>query len=114
MVDSLVDGELLLAVESLSKRLALDVRHHIIKQALYLTRIEERQDVRMIETGRHSDFAKEPVGAERSGQLRVQHLERHHALVLRILGQIDSCHSAASELTIDRVGRREDFADALD
>ena len=65
--------------------------------------IEDREDVRVLEPGGEADLALEPVGAERGGQLGVQHLERDRAVVLEVLGQVDRGHAAAPELAVERV-----------
>ncbi len=64
VVQRLVDGELLLAIESLAKGLALDIRHYIVEESLHFTRIEERQNVGMIEPRGDFDLTKEPVRPE--------------------------------------------------
>ena len=53
------------------------------------------------------DLAQETLGAQRRGELRVQHFEGHWAAVLEILRQIDRGHPAAAELTLDRVMVRQ-------
>jgi hypothetical protein len=58
--------------------------------------------------GRDLDLAQEPLGAERLCQIRAQHLDRHAAVVLEILGEIDGCrpHRALARCGSDRRGRR--------
>ena len=114
MTNRLVDGELLLALEVLAQRLALDVRHHVVQKSFDLARIEQRKDVRVIEPRRDLDLAEKPVGAERRGEFRMQNLERDDALVLGVLREIDRGHSAATKLTVNGVGRSEKLPDALD
>ena len=59
----------------------------------------------MLEPGGEPDLALEALGAERGGQLGVEHLERDRAVVLEVLGQVDRGHAAAPELALERVAR---------
>ena len=52
VVNGLVDRQLLLAVELLAKRLAFDVRHHVVKESIRFPTVEKRKDVRMIQARR--------------------------------------------------------------
>ncbi len=49
------------------------------------------------------DLAKKPIGPEGSGQIGTQDLYRHLAVVLHILGEIDSRHAAGAEFAFDLV-----------
>ena len=64
VMDRFVDRELPLAVESLAKRFAFDVRHHVIEKTVGFARIEQRKDVRMIQPRRELDLAQKTLGAE--------------------------------------------------
>ena len=57
----------------------------------------------MLETGGHPDLALEPLGAERGGELGVEHLERDRAVVLEVARQEDRRHPAAAELPLEGV-----------
>jgi hypothetical protein len=45
-----------------TQRLALDVRHDVVEEALGVTGVVQRQDVRMREVGRDLDLLVEPLG----------------------------------------------------
>ena len=79
-----VDRELLLAVEPVAERLALDERHDVVEEAVGLARVEQREDVRMLQIGGELDLGEEPLGAEHRGELGVQHLERDVAVVPQV------------------------------
>ena len=98
-----VERQLLLAVQPVSQRLALDQRHGIEEEAIGLARVEQRQDVRVPQIGRGLDLAQKPFRPQRLGQFRPQHLDRHLAVVLEVLGEVDCGHAPAPELTLDRV-----------
>ena len=53
--------KLLLAVEPVSQRLALDIWHHVEEEAVRLARIEQRKNVRMCKGCCHLDLAEEPL-----------------------------------------------------
>ena len=57
----------------------------------------------MLQAGGELDLAQEPLGAERRGELGMEHLEGDRAVVLEVLGQVDRRHAAAAELALERV-----------
>ena len=97
------DGELLLAVEPVAERFALDERHDVVEEAVGLARVEQRQDVRVLEVGRGLDLGQEALGADHGGQLGPQHLDRDLAVVPQILGQVDRGHPAGPDLVLEPV-----------
>src|SRR5712691_8231576 len=72
-----------------------------------LPRIDERQDVRVLELCRETDLAQEPLGAEDGGKLGAEHLDRDQAVVLHIASEIDRGHPAAAEFARDCVAAGE-------
>ncbi len=68
-----------------------------------LTRVVERQDVWMLESGRDLDLAQEPLGPQYCGQLRTEYLESYLPMMLEVLGEIDGSHAAAAKLSLDLV-----------
>jgi hypothetical protein len=104
-LEGVFEGELLLPVEPVPQRLALDVRHDIVEQPVGLAGVEEWKDVRVVEPGGEGDFAEEPLRAERGGDLWLQNLQGDGTIVLQIVGQIDRGHPAPAELPLDRVSR---------
>src|SRR5207249_3557606 len=83
------------------------VRHNVIEKAICLPRIDQCQDMRMLELCRETDLAQEPLGAEDGGKLRAEHLERDGAVVLEILGEVHRGHPTATELALDSVMVRQ-------
>ena len=59
-----VDGQLLLALEHGAQRLAVDERHDVVQQPRRLARIEQRQNVGMLQIRRDPNLAEKPLGAE--------------------------------------------------
>jgi hypothetical protein len=112
-LNGVVDGELLLAIQAVAQRLALDIRHDIEKKPVGLARIVERQDVRMFEAGGELDLAQEPLAADRGGQLGLEDLDRHRAVELSVLGQIDDGHSTTTQFPLDAVAVGEGGSEAF-
>ena len=50
----------------------------------------------MTEAGGGLDLPKKPLTAERGRELRRQHFDRHRAMVLQVLGEVDGRHSPAA------------------
>jgi len=103
----LVHRKLVLAVELLPQALALHVRHHVEEEAVGLARIEEGQDVGMLEVGGGLDLGQEALGPHDRGELRLQHLERDVAIVPHVAREVDRGHPALSELALDAVAALE-------
>ena len=61
----------------------------------------------MLQPGGELDLALEPLGAERGGQLGVEHLERDRPVVPEVLGEVDRGHAAAAELALEPVAIRQ-------
>ena len=92
--------------------LALDEGHDVEQEAVGLARVEERQDVRVLEVGGELDLGQEPLGADHGGELGAQQLERHLAVVLEVLGEVDGGHAAGADLTFDPVAVGEGYLEA--
>ncbi len=98
-----VQGELLLALELIAQRLALDVGHDVIEEAFGLPGVVERQNVGVTELRGDPDLAQEPLGPEYRRQLGAQNLHGDRTLVLEVPSEINGGHPAATELALDRV-----------
>ena len=66
----------------------------------------------MGEPGGDPDLADEPLRAEDRAQLRPEDLERHLAVVLEIVGEVDGRHAAAPELALEGVAVGEGSGEA--
>ena len=96
-------GRLFLPREPIAHRFALDERHHVEQEAVRDARIEERQDVRMLQIRRRLDLGEKALGADHGGQLGAQDLHRDLAIVLEVVREIDGRHTARTEFTLDAV-----------
>ncbi len=102
-LDRLRDVELPLPVELVPQRVALHVRHHVEQERVGLPRIVQRQDVRVLQVGRHLDLLQKPLGPDHRRQLRPQHLQRHLAVVLHVVRQVHRRHPALAQVGFDPV-----------
>ena len=64
--DGLVYAQGAFATQTITQRLALDERHHVVEEAVpvitpSLSRVVQGEDVRMVEPGRRGDLAQEPL-----------------------------------------------------
>ena len=57
----------------------------------------------MLQRGGGLDLLHEALGAEHGGELRLEDLDRHLAVVLEVLGQIHGGHAALAQLPLDAV-----------
>ena len=101
--DRVGDRQLLLARQPVAERLPVDVRHDVEEKGVGRPRIEERQDVRMLQVRRGLDLGEEPLGADHGGQFRPQHLDGNPAVVPQVLREVDRCHAAGTQLPLDAV-----------
>ncbi len=106
-LDRFIDPELRFAIQLVTQRLAVDERHDVIQERVGLARIEQRKDVRVLEIGGGRDFLHEAFGPEHRSEFGSQHLDRHLALVLEVLGEVDRRHAAFAEVALDLVAVRE-------
>ena len=104
--------ELLFPVHPVADRFAFDVRHHVEEEPVGLPTVEEGEDMRVLEVGRGLDLAQEPLGADHGRELGPEHLDRHPAIVLEVLGQVDGGHAALAELALEAVAVGEGVGQA--
>jgi hypothetical protein len=78
--------------QSLPESLSLDIGHHVVERARpiarlagILSRIDEGQDVRVLQVGGDAYLAEKPLAAERGGQLGPDHLDGDLAIVLQVV-----------------------------
>ena len=64
----------------------------------------------MLQAGGEADLALKALGAERGGELGVEHLEGDRPVVLEVVGQEDRGHAPAPELALERIAVLQPFA----
>ena len=68
----------------------------------------------MLQIGRGLDLGQESLRANDRGQLRAQHLERHLAVVLEVLRQVDGGHATGAHLVLDGVAVGQSCGQAIE
>jgi hypothetical protein len=89
------------AGQPLSQRVRLDEWHRVPGYVARDTRVEQRENVGVVEAGRDTNLAEEPLRAERRHERRIEDLDGDLAIALEIAGEIDGGHPAATELALD-------------
>lgn len=80
------DGQLLLSLEAGMQPLASHKGHHVMEQPMpRVSRVEEWEDVGVLERRRGADVAKEPRGAE----VAVERLDGDLAVVREVASEVD-------------------------
>ena len=97
------DGKLALALQFVSQGLALDIWHHEVEKTGSFTRVVQGKDVRVGQPGDDLDLPVEPLGPDRTGDARLEHLDGDPAIMLEVVREEDEGHRARSELALDRV-----------
>ena len=93
----------MLAGESLTQRLALDERHHIVKKAVGLAGIVDRKYVRVRQVCGDLDLAQEPLRSQRSRDVRPQHLQCDLSIVLQVMRHKHNRRTTSSQLALQPV-----------
>ncbi len=99
----LLNPKLLLTGQTGIERLTFYIGHHIVEKAVGHSRVVEAQDVGVLQVGGYPDLVEEPLAAQHSRKLWLEHLDRDLAVVLEVLGQVDRRHAALAELALDPV-----------
>jgi hypothetical protein len=94
----LVDAQPMLAIELVAQRFSAHVRQHAVEVSRRLARVEQIEDVRMVELRGDPDLGEEALGAEHGAELGAEDLERDLAIQLPVAGQVDDGHAAGAEL----------------
>jgi hypothetical protein len=103
------ERELPVAGEPVAEGLALDERHGEPEPAGGVARVEDGEDVGVVQAGGGVDLALEPLGAEGRGEVGVEDLEGDQPIVLEIAGEEDGGHAAPPELSLECVAAAQPF-----
>src|SRR6185369_944872 len=57
----------------------------------------------MLQIGSRLDFREESLGPDRNGELRLLDFYSNLAVVLQVLGEVDSGHASCAELAVDAI-----------
>ena len=106
-IERLLERDLAVAQQTIAQRFALYDGHHVVKEPAGFTRVEERNDVGVIQSRSELDLSQEAIGAERGAELRVENLEGDFSFMPQVHCKKDSRHPAAAELAIEAITRRQ-------
>ncbi len=87
-LDRLLNRELAVALQPVSQRFPLDIGHHAVQEAVRLPCLVKGEDLWMLQLGGELDLLEEPICAQRRGELRAEHLDRHLSVESQILGEV--------------------------
>jgi hypothetical protein len=90
-----------------AERLAGHERHDVIEETIGLPRVDQPEDVRVLQIGGDLDLGEEPPAAEQGGELGVEHLDGDLAAVPQVLGEVDDGHAALADLSVETVALGE-------
>ena len=102
------------SAQPVAQRLPVDERHDVIQQAVRRPRVDQGEDVRMLELRRDGDLAQEPVGADGGGEIGVQNLDRDRTVVPQVAREVHHRHPAVADLALHVVPARECRAKPLE
>jgi len=86
-----------------AQRFPRDERHHIKEQAIRVARVEQRQNVRVLELGGGPDLGQEPLATDGGREVGVQYLDRDLSVVPHIMGEVDRRHAAGAQLALNAI-----------
>ena len=103
------DRQRALARHAVAERLARRHRHDVVQELAVARapRVEEREDVRVVEPRRDADLPQEALTGERLRELRLEHLDGHVAVVLEVVREVHGGHAALAELALHAVAAVE-------
>ncbi|MEO8333641.1 MAG: hypothetical protein ABI664_01625 [bacterium] len=78
-----------------------------------MPRVEQGQNVRMLQSRRDVDLLLNARCADRRRQILAQHLDRDISRMPEVVGEIDGGHSARADRSLDAVTSREGASDAF-
>jgi hypothetical protein len=110
-LDGLRNGELLLPQELLPEGLPFHEGHDVEREALHVTGVQHRKDVRMAQAGRNPDLPEEALGAHGGGEVGEQDLHGYGPVVPQVLSQVDGGHAAPAQLPLDPVAVRQSLGE---
>ena len=90
------------------------MRHDVITQPVLGARIEQRQDIGVLQLGGDLDFTKESLRRERGRDFGLQQLDGHVPAMPQVLGEEDRRHGSAPELPLDGIAALEHRLESCD
>src|SRR5207247_5589965 len=82
--DGVTNGHCTITAELFPERLALDVGHHVVEEAVCLAGVVEWQDLRMLQIGRDLNLPQVALGSLLSGYDGAKYLDAYQELMICI------------------------------
>lgn len=102
-----LERKLALSLEPHPQGFAARYRHHVVKTAVDVTGVEQRQDVRMAQLRGDPDLPEEPFRPENRHEIRPDHFDRNFAFVEEVASEVDGRQRALPELPLQAVATAE-------
>ncbi|MBL0172223.1 MAG: hypothetical protein IPP90_16160 [Gemmatimonadaceae bacterium] len=96
----MIDGELPLLPQQLAQRAPVRERHHIVRHTVDLSRLQQRHERGRLHRSGDPNLAEEALRGDRISKHRAQHLEGNGVFVTASMGEPDSRHPTASNLSL--------------
>ena len=93
--------------QSRAQRFACHQRHDVVQQSVGVARVEQRQDVRMLQPSGGADLAQEPLSTECGTEIWMQHLDGDVAVVLEVVCEVHGGHATRAEFALEAIAVRE-------
>jgi hypothetical protein len=77
-------------------------------------RVEDREDVRVLEPGGKLDLAEEALHSLAASELGSHHLQRHQALVAQVASEIHGGHATRTQLPLHDIAVAESSCQAIE
>ena len=94
-------------VEPVAQRLPFHKRHDVVEEAVGFSRVDETEDVGVLEMRSDLDLFQEPIGADDGRQLSAQFLEGDLPIVAYVVCEVDRRHAARAEQALDAIAAGE-------
>ena len=99
----LLDRQGAVGLHSLPQREPLHHRHHVEQEAVGFSRVVQGKDVRVRQSRREPDLTHEALASEGFGEVGLEHLDGHRAVVLEVVREVHGGHASHAELALDAV-----------
>ena len=90
-------------VEARAERLACHEGHDVVEEPVSLTRIDQPENVGVLQVRGDLDLGEEAIAANDGAQLGMEDLDGDLAAVLEVFGEVDGGHAALAELALEAV-----------
>jgi len=107
------ERKLRLPLQPGAERFPFDVWHDVEDRVVDRAGVKQRQDVGMLQLRGGLDFPQEPLDTDQLRELAVHHFDRDLAVVAGVVGEIDVCHPASANLSLDGAAVRQDCLEAI-